>query len=70
MLRGGLFVASLVGIDTPRLEGKLACQRCDSVVRQELDAELSARFPNIEKMNFSPVYFTQRIFVWNADLQS
>jgi hypothetical protein len=53
----------LGGIDTSRLEGKMACQRCGSVVQQELDTELSASFPNVEKINFSPVYFTQRIFV-------
>jgi hypothetical protein len=63
MPRGGALRGKLGGIDTSRLEGKLACKRCGSVVQQELDTELSASFPNIEKINFSPVYFTQRIFV-------
>lgn len=41
----------------------MACRRCNSVVQQELQAELAASFPDIKRLDFSPVYVTQRIFV-------
>ena len=41
----------------------MACKKCASVAQQEFGGELSVTFPGIQRLNLSPVYICQNIFV-------
>jgi len=51
------------GFDEVGLEWKMACKKCASGAQQDFAGELSVVFPGIERLNLSPVYICQNIFV-------
>jgi hypothetical protein len=51
------------GFDEVRLEWKMACKKCASVAQQDFAAGFSVVFPGLQRLNLSPVYICQNMFV-------
>jgi hypothetical protein len=41
----------------------MACKKCTSLAQQEFPGELNVNFPGVQRLNLSPVYICQHIFV-------
>jgi hypothetical protein len=46
-----------------RLEYEMACKACASANLQRLTGELSASFPDVDRVNLAPVYVCQDVVV-------